>query len=324
VVDAGALTKIFSLTVLPSPCSSLLRSLALRSEELCQVILSGGLGLLMMHVDWETCAGLLELVKKASVAQLAVAFSVVSSAIKTEQAKEDTFKFLLVLFESLVGARKADLVLHQSDSFWIQDEAVDLSPAVIQSLIDAGIIEAILKSVVSVDDRTIYQVCCDILLVFSCNAQHIVMTVPLLEAFASFDPRGPRRGCSLKVLFHCVGSLSDIDSHLPLIERSGLIQAVFSQEISDGLLMQVQKMMDRALDNVRSGFFDHLVSCGLISVLVSAYKYKSRLKVVCGDEIVACLVRIMRAGEEYKRLVDEMKLPRLLVPLLTKAYLMSI
>jgi hypothetical protein len=278
----------------------------------------------MMHVDWETCADLLELVKKASVAQLAVAFSVVSSAIKTEQAKEDTFKFLLVLFESLVGARKADLVLHQSDSFWIQDEAVDLSPAVIQSLIDAGIIEAILKSVVSVDDRTIYQVCCDILLVFSCNAQHIVMTIPLLEAFASFDPRGPRRGCSLKVLFHCAGSLSDIDSHLPLIERSGLIQALFSHEISDGLLVQVRKMMDKALDSGRSGFFDHLVGCGLISVLVSAYKYKSRLNVVCGAEIVACLVRVMRAGEEYKRLVDEMKLPRLLVPLLTKAYLMSI
>jgi hypothetical protein len=117
-----------------------------------------------------------------------------------------------------------------------------------------------------------------------------------------------------------VASLSDC--HLPLIERSGLIRALISHEINDDLVVQVRKMMDRALDNGWSVFFDHLVSCGLISVLVSAYKCKCKLKVISGAEVVSCLVRIMRAGEEYKRLVDEIGLPPLLVSLLAKGLLL--
>jgi hypothetical protein len=79
--------------------------------------------------------------------------------------------------------------------------------------------------------------------------------------------------------------------------------------------MQVQRMTERALESGRSQFFDHLVSCDLISVLVSAFNCQSKLTVSC-DAIVSCLVRILKAGDEYKRLVDEMELPQLLAPLL--------
>jgi hypothetical protein len=293
---------------------SLLFTLAAKSDDCCQMILSDGLAFLMMHADWPSFYPLANLVKKASTTQLSVAFSAVSSAMKTGTMNINTFKFVFVLLKRLKGAAEPDLEYRIMILHILYEET---SPAVIQSLVDAGIIEAILETVVSVDDQTIYELCCDILLVFCCNAQNLIITMPLLEAFASFQPRGPRRDCSLNVLFHCVTSLSDNDSHLPLIERSGLIRVIFSHEISDDLLMQIQKMIDRTLESGRSHFFDHLVSCDLIFVLVSAFNCQSKLTVSC-DAIVSCLVSIMKAGDEYKKLVDEMELPQLLVTLLEK------
>jgi hypothetical protein len=316
VVDAGALTKALSSVMnFPLDDPSLLFTLALKSEDCCQMILNDGLACLIMHLDSTAFYRLSNLVQKASTSQLTVAFSAVASAMKTGTTNMNSFKFVLMLFKRLTGAAEPDFVLRQRRTFW-QSLSKEISLPVIQSLVDAGIIEAILQSVVSVnDDRRTYKISCDILLVFCCNAQNLIITMPLLEAFASFQPRGPRRDCSLNVLFHCVTSLIDNDSHLPLIERSGLIRAIFSHEISDALLMQVLRMTDRNLESGRSQVFRHLVSCDLISVLVSAFKYQSKLTVSC-DAIVSCLVRIMKAGDEYKRLVDEMELPQLLVPLL--------
>jgi hypothetical protein len=315
VLDAGALTKaLSSLMNFPLDDPSLLLNLASGSEDYCQMILNDGLVFLMMHVDWRAFYRVSNLVQQASATQLAVAFSALASAMKTGTMNMTPFKFVLMLFKRLTGAVEPDLVLSQRGTFW-RILSTEVSLTVIQSIVDAGIIEAILEAMVSVENQTIYELCCDILLVFCCNAQNLIITMPLLEAFASFQPRGPRRDCSLNVLFHCVTSLSDIDSHLPLIERSGLIRAIFSHEISDDLLMQVQRMTERALESGRSQFFDHLVSCDLISVLVSAFNCQSKLTVSC-DAIVSCLVRIMKAGDEYKRLVDEMELPQLLAPLL--------
>jgi hypothetical protein len=318
VLDAGALTKALSPSVMNIPLDdpSLLFIFSAKSEDCSQRILSDGLAFLMMHVDWTSFYPLANFVKKASATQLSVAFSAVSSAMKTGKTNINTFEFVFVLLKRLTGAAEPDLVLSKRRML-LHILSEEISLAVIQSLVDAGIIEAILETVVSVDDQAIYELSCDILLVFCCNAQNLIITMPLLEAFTSFQPRGPRRNCSLNVLFHCVTSLSDNDSHFPLIERSGLIRVIFSHEISDDLLMQIQKMIDRTLESGRSQFFDHLVSCDLISVLVSAFNCQSKLTVSC-DALVSCLVSIMKAGDEYKRLVDEMELPQLLVTLLEK------
>jgi hypothetical protein len=293
------------------------------SEEYCQQILKyDGLILLMVNTHWRTSDSLIELIKKASHSQLLNAFTILSSVINTSQANVEIFTLVLKLFQFLDGAMKPDSVTMSQNGGddWDLKGSGGLSRDVIQTLIDSELIEATLGIVLSVGDRTNYEICCDILLAFSYNAQDLILPMGLLEAFISFHPKGARKSCSLNVLFACVVNLSSHDSHLPLIEQSGLIQMLFSHEISDDLLLQIQKLMQRTQENGRTQFFRHLVNCGLITVFVSAYKWKSKLKAVSCQAIVECLLMIMRADEEFKKILDAMKLPRLLAPLLVKGF----
>jgi hypothetical protein len=325
IIDAGALTKALSLSMnaFPRGCSRMLFQLADVSEESRHMILSDGLVLLTLNPEWSTVYTLFKLINQLSMAQLRIGFSALASAIKSRQTNNpNIFLFGLSIVQHLTGARKPDLMIRprMAGTIWNVNGTGDISSKVIQSLIDAGVIEATLGAVLSVGDRTNYEICCDILLAFSYNAQDLILPMGLLEAFISFHPKGARKSCSLNVLFACVVNLSSHDSHLPLIEQSGLIQMLFSHEISDDLLLQIQKLMQRTQENGRTQFFRHLVNCGLITVFVSAYKWKSKLKAVSCQAIVECLLMIMRADEEFKKILDAMKLPRLLAPLLVKGF----
>jgi hypothetical protein len=123
VVHAGAFTKILTLSSLSYNSSRFLYHLASRSDEHCQVILSDGLALLMMNdaqLISPTPHEPIDLIMKASVAQLVVAFSALSSAMKTGQANALIFRFVLTLFQWLLGAVKPDLVLSQERTYTIE------------------------------------------------------------------------------------------------------------------------------------------------------------------------------------------------------------
>jgi hypothetical protein len=133
----------------------------------------------------------------------------------------------------------------------------------------------------------------------------------------------------MNIVYDCLRNLILRSSHQTIVKESGVIPMLLSQETSEELVKCVLSFTINSLlsPNEReedgegegedeNGFLDHLVASGLIRFFVSALKSKRLLQDSTTESVIASLQMIRKTDPRYLKMFQDLKLPRLLEPVI--------
>jgi hypothetical protein len=193
---------------------------------------------------------------------------------------------------------------------------------VLQAVIDAEVIETALALMCTKTDLPTHETCRDILISFGNCCSCLKWSSNLFSTFASFSPRGPRRKADLNSVYNCLSNLITRCADQSIIIESGIISTLLSQETSEELVRCVlgfatQTFFSFVEEKEREKeFLDHLVDSGLIPFFVSALKSMRLLQKSTSDAVVTSLQMIRKFNPRYLKILQDLKLPRLLEPVI--------